>query len=73
MITEAPILAHYKQGLKTIVKTDSSDYVSSRVFSQLGKDRQLHSITFFSKNPNPAEYNYEIFDKQLLVIIRYFE
>ena len=32
MVTEAPILAHYKQGLKTIVETDSSDYVSSRVF-----------------------------------------
>ena len=33
MVTKAPILTHYKQGVKTIMKTDSSDYVSSGVFS----------------------------------------
>ena len=73
MVTEAPILAHYKQGLRTIVETDSSDYVSSGVFSQLDKDGLLHSVAFFSKNLNPAECNYEIYDKELLVIIRCFE
>ena len=29
-------------------------------------------MAFFSKNPNPAECNYEIYDKELLAIIRYF-
>ncbi len=69
MVTEVPILAHYKQGLKTIVETDSSDYVSSRVFSQLGEDGLLHPVAFFSKNLNPADYNYKIYDKELLAII----
>ena len=55
MVTDAPILAHYKQGLKTIVKTDSSDYVSSGVFLQLGEDGLLHHVNFFSKYLNPAE------------------
>ena len=73
MVTEAPILAYYKQGLKTIVETDSSDYVSSGVFSQLGEDGLLHPVAFFSKNLNPAECNYEIYDKELLAIIRCFE
>ena len=73
MITEAPILAHYKQGLKTIMETDSSDYVSSGVLSQLGEDRLLHPVAFFSKNLNLAECNYEIYDKELLAIIQYFE
>ena len=73
MITETPIFSYYKQGLTTIVKTDSSDYVSSRVFSQLGEDRLLHLIPFFSKNMNPAECNYEIYDKELVAIIRCFE
>ena len=73
MVTEAPILAHYKQGLKTIVETDSSDYVSSGVFSQLGEDGLLHPVAFFSKNLNPAKCNYEIYDKELLAIIRCFE
>ena len=73
MVTEAPILAHYKQGLKTIVKTDFSDYVSSGVLFQLGEDGLLHSVTFFFKNLNPVECNYEIYDKELLAIIRCFE
>ena len=69
MVTEVPILAHYKQGLRTIVETDSSNYVSSEVFSQLGKDELLHPVAFFSKNLNPTECNYEIYDKELLAII----
>ena len=73
MVTEAPILAHYKQGLRTIVETDSSDYVSSGVLSQLGEDGLLYPVAFFSKNLNPAECNYEIYDKELLAIIRCFE
>ena len=73
MVTKALILAHYKQGVKTIVETDSSDYVSSRVLSQLGDNGLLHPVVFFSKNLNPAECNYEIYDKELLAIIRSFE
>ena len=73
MVTEAPILAHYKQDVKTIVETDSSDYVSSGVLSQLGDDELLHPIAFFSKNLNPAKCNYKIYDKELLAIIRCFE
>ena len=73
MITKALILIHYKQGIKTIVKKDSSNYVSSRVFSQLGDNGLPYPIAFFSKNLNSAECNYEIYDKKLLAIIRYFE
>ena len=73
MVTKAPILAYYKQGVKTIVETDSSDYVSSGVLFQLGNDELLHPVAFFSKNLNPAECNYEIYDKELLAIIRCFE
>ena len=71
--TKAPILAHYKQGVKTIVETNSSDYVSSGVLSQLGDNVLLQPVAFFSKNLNPAECNYEIYDKELLTIIRCFK
>ena len=66
---QAPTCAHYKQGIKIIMERDSSDYVSSRIFSQLGNDELLHPITFFSKNLNPAKWHYEIYDKELLAII----
>ncbi len=55
------------------MEIDSSDYVSSKVLSQLGDDGLLHPVVFFSKNLNPSECNYEIYDKELLAIIRYFK
>ena len=69
MIRQIPILAYYKQGVRTIMETDSLDYVSSGVFSQLGNNELLYPVVFFSKNLDPAECNYEIFDKELLAII----
>ncbi len=74
MVTEVPIFAHYEQSLKTIVETDSSDYISSRVLSQFGEDGLLYLVAFFSKNTiNRAECNYEIYDKKELAIIQWFE
>ena len=55
------------------METNSSDYVSNGVFSQLCKDRLLHLVAFFFKNLNFAECNYEIDDKELLTIIQSFE
>ena len=73
MVIKAPIFAYYKQGLETIMKTDSSDYVNSEVFFQLGKERLLYLVLFFSKNLNLTECNYEIYNKELLAIIQFFE
>ncbi len=73
MVTEAPISAHYKQGLKTIMETNFFNYISSRGLCQLGKDRLLYPVVFFSKNLNPAKCNYEIYDKELLAIIWCFK
>ena len=73
IVIKAPIFAHYKQGVISIVETDLSDYVSSGDLFQLGDDGLLYFIAFLSKNLNPAECNYEIYDKELLAIIRYFE
>lgn len=52
MVTKISILAHQKQDLKTIVKTDFSNNINHRVFSQLSKDRLLLFIAFFFKNLN---------------------
>lgn len=55
------------------MKSDASDYANNGIFFQLGKNRLLYPIALFSKNLNPTEYNYEIYDKKLLVIIWCFE
>ena len=50
-----------------------SNYVSSGIFFQLSDDELLYPIAFFAKNQNPANCNYEIYNKELLAIIRCFE
>ena len=73
MITKVPILAYYKQDLKIILETNFSDYVSGRVFSLLGKDELLYPVALFFKNLKLVECNYEVYNKELLTIIRCFE
>ena len=57
----------------SIIKANSSDYVTRGILSQYNKDGVLHPIIYFLKWLNPAEYNYEIYNKELLAIIRYFK
>ena len=72
-VTEAPVLAHFSPSRETFVESDSSDYVSAGVLSQRGEDGLIRPVAFFSKSLLPAECNYEIYDKELLAIIKCFE
>jgi len=56
-----------------VVEADSSDHISADVLFQYGKNDVLRSVAYFSKHLIPAEYNYEIYDKELLAIIRCFK
>src|SRR5438477_11520946 len=71
--TTAPMLAHFDPNKKILVETDASDYVSAGILSQRDKKRVLHLVAFFSKKHSPAECNYKIYDKELIVIVRCFE
>ena len=55
------------------VKSDSSDCVTGEVLSQLNSQGVLHSVAYFSTWMAPAECNYDIYDKELLAIIRAFK
>jgi hypothetical protein len=70
---ETFILRHFDQTRETILEIDSFDYVNDEVFSQYDDEEVLHSIVFYSKNMFSAECNYEIYDKELLIIIQAFE
>lgn len=72
-VTEAPILRHFDRSKEAILETDSSDYVNGGILSQLDNNGVLHPVAFYSKNLLPAECNYEIYDKELLAIIRCLE
>jgi len=71
--TTAPILRHFDDDREIVVETDASDYVSAGVLSQYDDEGTLHPVAFYSKKHSPAECNYEIYDKELLAIVRAFE
>ncbi|KAI0995439.1 Transposon Tf2-9 polyprotein [Podosphaera aphanis] len=71
--TTAPILAHFDPEKEITVETDASDYVTAGVLSQYNSNGILQPVAYFSKKHSPAECNYEIYDKELLAIIRAFE
>jgi hypothetical protein len=71
--TSAPVLAPFDWEKEIILETDASDYVSAGVLSQYGDDGILRPVAFFSKKHSTTECNYEIYDKELLAIVRCFE
>jgi hypothetical protein len=71
--TMAPILRHFDYDREVIVETDASDYVSAGILSQYDDEGVLHPVAFFSKKHSAAECNYEIYDKELMAIVRAFE
>uniref|UniRef100_A0A0D2YKU3 RNA-directed DNA polymerase n=1 Tax=Fusarium oxysporum (strain Fo5176) TaxID=660025 RepID=A0A0D2YKU3_FUSOF len=69
----APILRPFDWTKDVILETDASDYVSAGVLSQYDNEGRLHPVAFFSKKHTATECNYEIYDKELMAIIRCFE
>ena len=67
------MLIHYHPDRKLVVETDTSDYVSGGILSQYDDSGSLRPVAYFSKKHNPAECNYEIYDKELMAIVRAFE
>jgi transposase InsO family protein len=71
--TTAPILRHYDPDLPCILEADSSDFAIGGILSQRGLDGDERPVAYFSRKLAPAEGNYEIYDKELLAIIRCLE
>ena len=73
-ITSSPIL-HFTDDSKPFhVEADSSNFATGAVLSQQSSDDlKWHPITFYLKSLNVVKQNYEIHDKEMLVIIRSLE
>ncbi len=67
------ILAHFDSKKQIYIKSDSSNFVFAKILSQIRKNDELYLVTFFSKNLASIKCNYEIYDKELLTIVRCFE
>jgi len=55
------------------VESDISDFATSGVLSIKCEDKKWRLVTYISKLLNKAERNYEIHNKEMLVIIQYLE
>jgi hypothetical protein len=72
-VASAPTLRPFDWTKQVVVETDASDFVSAGVLSQYDDEGVLRPVAFFSKKHTSVECNYEIYDKELLAIIRCFE
>ena len=73
-ITSSPILAMPNDRQPFRIKADSSDFASGGVLLQLSEvDGKWHPVSFLSKSLSPVERNYDIYDKELLAIVRCLE
>ena len=66
----APVLAGYNQKTKTWLEMDASSYATGVVMLQKQSDGSWRPIAFLSQSMNQAERNYNIWDKEMLSIIR---
>jgi hypothetical protein len=69
-LIEAPVLCHYQPERLTRVEIDAADGVVAVVLSQLYRDEQWHPVAFYSATMVLAERNYDIYDKEMLAIIK---
>ena len=72
--TTAPILRIPDDAQPFRLSTDASDFAVGAVLSQLDpNDGKYHPVAFHSRALDVHERNYEIYDKELLAIIRALE
>ena len=67
-ITSQPVLSLPRREGKFRVEMDASGHVIGGVLSQ-EQDGKWKQIAFLSRTMQPAERNYEIYDKKLLAIV----
>ncbi len=54
------------------METDASDFAVAVILSQLDEDNIWKPVAFLSKALNDAKRNYEIYDKEMLAIMKGF-
>src|SRR6266481_1862391 len=72
-ITSAPTLAFPSKSGPFHLECDASNFATRAILSQQQEDRLFHLIGFMSKSFSDMERNYQIHDKEMLVIMRALE
>src|SRR5271156_2548103 len=67
---ESPVLQMPDMAKPFVVESDASKYASGAVLQQQDTNRDWHPCAYLSKSLNETERNYEIYNRELLAIIR---
>ena len=67
--TEEPVLAMPDHTKPFQIECDASKYATGVVLIQLDSNGDRHPCAFISKTFSPTEWNYEIYDRELMAII----
>ena len=70
--TIAPILGHWNPESPIILETDASDHALAAILSTQSNG-EICSIVFHSRAFSVVEINYDIHDKELLAIVKFFK
>ena len=68
-----PVLATPDLNKEMKVEADTSDYATGGVLLTKCKNGKWRLVAFISKSLNATEQNYEIYNKEMLVVIQYLE
>ena len=71
--TTEPVLVTPDLDKEIRVEVDASDFATGGVLSMKCEDEKWRPVAYISKSLNEAERNYEIYDKEMLAIIRCLE
>jgi len=66
---KTPILRHYDPDRPALLETDASDFAIAGILSQKFEDGKLHPVRFVSRKINPAELNYDVYNKEMLAVV----
>src|SRR5258708_31257770 len=69
----APVLAHWAPDLPMMVETDTSNCAIAGILSVTTEDGEIWPVAFYSCTLQSAEQNYDMHDKELLVIYEAFK
>ena len=68
--SEEPVLIMPDQTKLFHIKTDASKYALGAVLTQTNMNGEQHPIAYLSKTFTETERNYDVYDRELLAIIR---
>jgi len=73
IFTSKPVLAAPNLNKEFRVEADASNYATGGVLSMKCSDKKWKPVTFISKSLSDIERNYEIHDKEILVVVKCLE